>query len=72
MLALDFKYNSLTLASFHDKYPSNFVEAYRAVILKDRTSEMINNGLLKADRLPLNHDYVFSDVRKKKEWAKER
>ena len=72
MLALDLKYDPLTLVLLHDKYPSNFVEAYRAIILKDRTSEMINNGLLKADRLSLKHDYVFSDARKKKEWENER
>merc|ERR1711957_637042 len=56
----------------HNKFPSNIVEAHRAVTLIDRTTEMINNGLLKADKLSLNHDYVYSDARRKKELASKR
>jgi len=55
-----------------NKLPSNAVEVLRAVTLKDKTIEMINNGLFKAEKLSLSYDYISKDVRFKKEWASER
>ncbi len=54
------------------KLPSNAVEVVRAVAMKDRTIELINKGLLEADKLSLDHDYISKDLRVKKAWASER
>ena len=55
-----------------NKLPSNAVEVLRANTLRERTIELINMGLLNAEKLSLRHDYVQKDVRVKKKWADER
>lgn len=53
------------------KLPSNAVEQLTALSLKESTIALINEGLYKADKLSLNHDYISKDVRVKKMWAQE-
>ena len=54
------------------KLPSNAVEVVRAAAMKERTIELINSGLMDAEKLSLDHDYISKDVRVKKVWASER
>ncbi|KAL7527736.1 hypothetical protein ACHAXR_007600 [Thalassiosira sp. AJA248-18] len=55
-----------------NKLPSNAVEVVRAVTLKERTIDMINNGLFNAEKLSLRHDYISKDENVKRKWAEER
>lgn len=54
------------------KLPSNAVEVIRAAAMKERAIELINSGLLDAENLSLDHDYISKDSRIKKAWASER
>lgn len=40
--------------------------------MKERAIELINSGLLDAENLSLDHDYISKDSRIKKAWASDR
>ncbi|KAL9191173.1 hypothetical protein ACHAXT_000879 [Thalassiosira profunda] len=54
-----------------NKLPTNAVEVARANTFKERASELINKGLLNAEKLSLEHCYVAKDLRVKKHFADE-
>eukprot|EP00592_Proboscia_alata_P018613 CAMPEP_0194407242 /NCGR_PEP_ID=MMETSP0176-20130528/5265_1 /TAXON_ID=216777 /ORGANISM="Proboscia alata, Strain PI-D3" /LENGTH=981 /DNA_ID=CAMNT_0039206755 /DNA_START=593 /DNA_END=3535 /DNA_ORIENTATION=- len=50
---------------------SNLVEQQAANTLREKTIDLINDGLANSDRLKLNHDYIKRDVRLRKKYHEE-